>query len=59
MRTSARARASASLTLAMKAPRPHLTSSKMASAPAASFLLMTLLAIKGTESTVAVASRNA
>src|SRR5437879_2654984 len=38
-----------------EAPRPHLTSSKIASAPAASFLLITLLAISGTESTVAVA----
>ena len=57
--TSARANASASGIVAMKAPRPALTSSRIASAPAASFLLITLLAISGTESTVALASRSA
>ena len=43
----------------MKAPRPTLTSSRMAVAPAASFFDMMLLAISGMLCTVAVASRRA
>ena len=41
----------------MKAPSPTLTSSTIASAPAASFLDMMLEAISGTMSTVPVTSR--
>ena len=43
----------------MKAPRPCFTSSTMAGAPPASFLLMTLLAISGMLPTVPVTSRRA
>ena len=43
----------------MKAPSPTLTSSTIASAPAASFFDMIEEAISGTMSTVAVTSRNA
>ena len=43
----------------MKEPRPHLTSSTIASAPAASFLPMMLAAISGKLGTVPVTSRNA
>ena len=59
MSTIARASAIASSTVFMKAPLPHLTSSRIASAPAAIFLLMIELAISGTESIVAVTSRRA
>src|SRR5436189_60416 len=41
------------------APRPNFTSSTIASAPAASFLDITLDAISGTDGTVAVTSRRA
>ena len=43
----------------MNAPEPVLTSSRMQSEPAASFLLMIEDAISGIESTVAVTSRSA
>ena len=43
----------------MKAPSPTLTSSTIASAPAASFFDMIDDAISGTMSTVAVTSRSA
>ena len=43
----------------MKAPLPVLTSSTMASPPPAIFLLITLLAMSGILSTVAVTSRSA
>ena len=43
----------------INAPLPVLTSSKIASAPEASFLLMMLEAIKGRLSTVPVTSRSA
>ena len=43
----------------MNAPRPNLTSSTIASAPAAIFLDITLDAINGTDGTVAVTSRSA
>ena len=43
----------------MKAPLPHLMSSARASSPSASFLLMMLAVISGTEATVAVTSRRA
>ena len=43
----------------MNAPSPTLTSSTIASAPAASFFDMIELAISGTMSTVAVTSRSA
>ena len=43
----------------MKAPLPVLTSSRMQSEPAASFLLMIDEAISGMQSTVAVTSRSA
>ncbi len=43
----------------MNAPEPHFTSSTTERAPPASFLDMMLLAISGTESTVAVTSRSA
>ncbi len=41
------------------APRPTLTSSTSESAPSASFLLITELAISGSDSVVAVTSRSA
>ena len=43
----------------IKAPLPHLTSSTMASAPAAIFLLMMLAAMSGRLGTVPVTSRRA
>ena len=43
----------------MKAPRPNLTSSTIASAPAAIFFDITLDAMSGIEGTVAVTSRSA
>ena len=43
----------------MKAPLPIFTSSTSLSAPEASFLLITLLAIRGMLATVAVTSRRA
>ena len=43
----------------MNAPSPTLTSSTIASAPAAIFFDMMLAAISGTLSTVAVTSRSA
>jgi len=43
----------------MKAPEPVLTSSRIRSVPTASFLDITLAAIRGTDGTVAVASRSA
>ena len=54
---SASSRASSSVF--MKAPSPTLTSSTIASAPAASFFDMMLAAISETLSTVAVTSRRA
>ena len=57
--TISRASSSAAATSGMKAPRPNLTSSTMASAPAAIFFDITLEAISGTEGTVAVTSRSA
>jgi hypothetical protein len=59
MATISRPRARASSSVSMNAPRPHLTSSTMASAPAASFLLMMLAAISGRLGTVPVTSRSA
>ena len=59
MSTIAWASSIASSGVFMKAPLPHLTSSSMASAPAAIFLLMMDEAIRGMQSTVAVTSRNA
>ena len=53
------ARAIASASVFIRAPRPVLTSSTITLAPAAIFLLMIELAISGTESTVAVTSRSA
>ena len=55
--SSARARASPSVF--MNAPDPIFTSSRMACAPPASFLLITLDAIRAVLSTVAVTSRSA
>ena len=49
----------ASSTDFMKAPLPQVTSSRMRSAPAAIFLLMTLDAMSGMLFTVAVTSRKA
>jgi hypothetical protein len=43
----------------MNAPLPVLTSSTRCRAPPASFLLMMLLAMSGSDSTVPVASRRA
>ena len=57
--TMASASSIAESTSFIKAPEPHLTSSKMQSEPEAIFLLMMLDAIRGTESTVAVTSRSA
>ena len=59
MATMARASASASSSVFMKAPLPVLTSSTIAALPAASFLLMMEAAMSGMESTVAVTSRSA
>ena len=56
-RIRSRASSSACCRVFMKAPRPAFTSSRMRSAPAASFLLMILLAIKGRLSIVAVTLR--
>ena len=53
------ARSSAASRSRMKAPLPQVTSSTMASAPLASFLLMMELAMSGLLSTVAVTSRSA
>ena len=53
------ASSSAAATSGMNAPRPNLTSSTIASAPAAIFLDITLDAISGSEGTVAVTSRRA
>jgi hypothetical protein len=57
--TQARARASASSGVFMNAPLPAFTSRRIRSVPTASFLLITLAAIRGTLGTVAVASRSA
>ena len=57
--TIVRARARASSKFFINAPSPTVTSSKILSAPAAIFLLITELAIKGIVSTVAVTSRKA
>ena len=59
MSTISSARVRASSRSRMKAPRPCLTSSTIAGAPPASFLLMTLLAISGMLPTVPVTSRRA
>ena len=59
MATSSSASARASASVFMKEPPPHLTSSTMTSAPAASFLDMMLLAISGMLGTVPVTSRRA
>ena len=59
MATMVLAKSRASSRVFMKAPRPTFTSKTMLRAPAASFLLMMELAIKGTLSTVAVTSRRA
>ncbi len=57
--TISEARSMADATSGMNAPRPNLTSSTMASAPAAIFFDMTLDAISGIDGTVAVTSRSA
>ena len=57
--TISSAKALASFSSFIKAPLPVFTSSTMASAPAASFLLMMELAIRDILSTVAVTSRRA
>ena len=57
--TIASAKATASSSVFINAPEPIFTSSTIASAPLASFLLMILLAIRGIQSTVAVTSRSA
>ena len=49
----------ASASVFMNEPLPHLTSSTMTSAPAASFLDMMLLTISGMLGTVPVTSRSA
>src|SRR5680860_464280 len=59
MVTHSSARPAASSSVAMKAPAPALTSRTMVCAPAASFLDITLEAIRATDSTVAVTSRSA
>ena len=59
MATIVCASAMASSSVFMNAPEPVLTSSRMQSEPAASFLLMIEDAISGIESTVAVTSRSA
>ena len=59
MPTISRAKAAASSARFIKAPLPVFTSSRIQSAPAASFLLITLEAISGMLSTVAVTSRKA
>ena len=59
VRTMSDASFSASSAVFMKAPLPVLTSSRMQSAPIASFLLMILEQISGMLSTVAVASLRA
>jgi hypothetical protein len=55
--SSASARASSSVR--QKAPSPTLTTSRIASAPDASYLLMTEVAIKAGAGTVPVTSRRA
>ena len=57
--TIVRASSRASASVLRKAPRPTLVSSTRASAPSASFLLITELAISGSDSVVAVTSRSA
>ena len=57
--TISRASSRASASVFMKAPPPHFTSSTMTSAPAASFLDMMLLTMRGMERTVPVTSRRA
>jgi len=59
MRTIAFASFSESSGVFMKAPAPVFTSSTMASAPAAIFLLIIELAMSGIELTVPVTSRRA
>ena len=59
METISRASSMASSRFCMKAPVPMVTSSRMASEPAASFLLMMEEAISGMQPTVAVTSRRA
>ena len=59
MATMALASSAACRSVFMKAPLPHFTSSRMASAPAAIFLLMMLEAMSGMLSMVAVTSRRA
>ncbi len=59
MSTITLARARASFFFFIKAPFPTFTSSKILSAPAASFLLIMLLAIRDMLSTVAVTSLRA
>ena len=54
-----RASSRASASVARNAPEPTLVSSTSARAPSAIFLLITELAISGSESTVAVTSRSA
>ena len=57
--TMARANSKARSFVFIKAPSPYFTSKTIASAPPASFLLITELAIRGILSTVPVASRRA
>ena len=57
--TQSRASWAASAVSRMNAPEPVLTSRRMLAAPPASFLLMTLEAIRATLPTVAVTSRRA
>ena len=59
MSTMAFASAMESSSVFMNAPFPVFTSSRMQSAPEASFLLMMLLAMSGIQETVAVTSRSA
>ena len=57
--TQSRARSTAAIASFMKAPEPVLTSSRMLLAPPASFLLITLEAIRAVLATVPVTSRSA
>ena len=59
METISWARSRASSSVFMRAPLPHVTSSRILSVPAAIFLLMMLDAMSGMLSTVAVTSRKA
>jgi len=59
MRISEAASSSAAARSVMKAPEPTFRSMTMARGPAASFLLMMLAVISGTQSTVPVTSRSA